>query len=89
MSQRWEASASASFVRRWGKSPTELGLTDNNPSCPDLWELDNGDLAVIGRDLTDAYADRLPVGVSVGRDERLVIVPRSLLIMAKVDIPDA
>jgi hypothetical protein len=54
-----------------------------------LWELDNGDLAVIGRDLTEAYADGLPEGVSVGPDERLVIVPRSLLITAKADIPDA
>lgn len=89
MSLRWEADPGASLVRRWGKSPVELGVSDNRPSCPDLWELDNGDLAVIGRDLTDVYADRLPEGVSVGGDERLVIVPRSLLISAKADIPDA
>lgn len=89
MSCRWEADSSASFVRRWGKSAAELGITDNRPSCPDLWELDNGDVAVIGRDLTHVYADRLPAGVSVGDDERLVIVPRSLLITAKADIPDA
>lgn len=88
MSRRWEADASASFVRRWGKSPTSLGITDNNLSCPDLWELDNGDLAVIGRDLTESYVGRLPAGVTVGEDERLVIVPRGLLIKAKVDIPD-
>lgn len=89
MPYRWEADASASFARRLGKSPTELGITDNNPSCPDLWELDNGDVAVIGRDLTQAYENRLPAGVSVGQDERLVILPRTLLIMAKTDIPDA
>jgi hypothetical protein len=85
---RWEANADASFARRWGKSPAELEITDNTPTCPDLWELDNGDLAVIGRDLTDAYRNRLPAGVTIGQDERLVIIPRKMLIMAKADIPD-
>ncbi|OXM43958.1 hypothetical protein [Amycolatopsis alba] len=88
MSGRWEADASASFAQRWGKSALELGMTDDTPACPDIWELDNGDVAVIGRDLTEAYRDRLPAGVSVGRDERLIIVPRTMMITAKVDIPD-
>ncbi|HET6503309.1 MAG TPA: hypothetical protein VFG87_21375 [Amycolatopsis sp.] len=86
---RWKADVSASFVRRWGKSPAELGITDKTPTCPDLWELDNGDLAVIGMDLTEAYRDRLPARMSVGQDERLVVIPRKVLIMAKADIPDA
>ncbi|WP_232376577.1 hypothetical protein [Amycolatopsis aidingensis] len=64
-------------------------MTDDNPSCPDLWELDNGDIAVIGRDLTASYTGRLPVGVSIGADERLVVIPRGMLVAAKKDIPDA
>ncbi|MFB9908422.1 hypothetical protein [Allokutzneria oryzae] len=62
-------------------------MTDDNPTCPDLWELDNGDIAVIGRDLTTEYASRLPEDVSIGEDERLVVLPRRMLIAAKEDIP--
>jgi hypothetical protein len=44
---------------------------------------------VIGRDLTDAYATRLPEGVTVVADERLVVIPRATIVAAKEDIPDA
>ncbi|WP_342769386.1 hypothetical protein [Sphaerisporangium album] len=64
-------------------------MTDNNPSCPDLWELDNGDIAVIGRDLTAEYSRRLPADVSIGHNEALVVLPRKMLIAAKEDIPNA
>jgi hypothetical protein len=71
-----------------GKSAMELGSTSDDPTCPDIWELDNGDIAVIGRDLTGNYTHRLPNGVSVGHDERLVIIPGIMLRVAKADIPD-
>lgn len=87
MTARWEADHSASFKRRLGKSASELNITDNNPSCPDMWELDNGDFAIIGRDVTEAYDGRLPSGVSIGTDERLVVIPRLLVVSAKEDIP--
>ncbi|HEX2133314.1 MAG TPA: hypothetical protein VHH15_17335 [Actinophytocola sp.] len=86
--RRWEADPAAAFSRRLGKSALELGGTDNTPTCPDIWELNNGDVAVIGRDLTATYADRLPHGVSVGHDERLVVIPGNMMRAAKVDIPD-
>jgi hypothetical protein len=89
MPRNWEADPAATFERRLGKSALELGNTSNNPTCPDIWELNNGDVAVIGRDLTENYATRLPEGVSVGSDERLVIIPGIMLRAAKVDIPDA
>jgi hypothetical protein len=85
----WEADPSAGFRRRLGKSALELGDTNATPACPDIWELDNGDIAVIGRDLTDQYADRLPPGVGIVADERLVVIPRNMIIAAKPDIPDA
>jgi hypothetical protein len=86
---RWEADPSASISRRLGKSPVELGNTDKISGCPDILELDNGDIAVIGRDLTESYQSRLPSDVKVAADERLVIIPRNVLIAAKSDIPDA
>jgi hypothetical protein len=89
MPRLWEADPNASFKRRLGKSAIELDRTNNDPSCPDIWELSNGDVAIIGRDLTSGYAARLPDGVSIGSDERLVVIPGVMLRAAKGDIPDA
>ncbi|MGC4806472.1 hypothetical protein [Micromonospora sp. DT233] len=87
--RRWEADISAELTRRWGKSSHELGNTSGDGSCPDIWELSNGDVAMIGQDATEEYLSRLPQGVSIDPGERLVIVPRSTMIAAKADIPDA
>lgn len=65
-----------------------MGTTTDNPGCPDIWELDNGDIAVIGRDLTESLGKKLPEGVSIVSDERLVVIPRSMIIAAKPDIPN-
>lgn len=87
--ERWEADSEAKLVRRWGKSAQELGNTNSAPSCPDIWELSDGNVAMIGRDLTDVYKGSLPEGVSIGDDERLVVLPRNMIVAAKADIPDA
>ncbi|MGW1376238.1 hypothetical protein ACWD6P_18475 [Streptomyces sp. NPDC002446] len=88
MGKKWVADPGASLARRLGKSSHELGQTSGNSSCPDIWELDNGDVAVIGTDLTASYEGRLPDGVSVDPGERLVIIPRATMVAAKADIPD-
>ncbi|MFI7251310.1 hypothetical protein [Micromonospora chalcea] len=56
MATRWDADPTAAFARRLGRSAAELGESGGTTTCPDIWELSNGDVAVIGRDLTDAYA---------------------------------
>lgn len=89
MTGKWEPDPSASFSRRLGKSSHELGQTSGDGTCPDIWELDNGDVIVIGADLTSAYAGRLPDGVSIDPGERLVVIPRATVLAAKADIPDA
>lgn len=89
MAPSWEADTSASFERRLGKSAKELNNSDNEDDCPDIWALSNGDVAIIGRDRTDAYRSRLPEGVVLRSDERLVIIPGNMLCAAKPDIPDA
>ncbi|MEV5771530.1 hypothetical protein AB0L49_09790 [Streptomyces antimycoticus] len=89
MARAWEADPSALFDRRLGKSAEELGNSDGNDECPDIWQLDNGDVAVIGRDLTAVYGPRLPQGVNIASDERLVVIPGNMLSAAKKDIPDA
>ncbi|MGW3563254.1 hypothetical protein ACWDSL_05015 [Streptomyces sp. NPDC000941] len=89
MARPWEADPSTLFVRRLGKSAKELGNTRDDDGCPDIWELGNGDIAIVGRDLTDAYAERLPADVTIASDERLVVIPGNMLRSAKPDIADA
>ncbi|MFE6049356.1 hypothetical protein ACFQ6N_01200 [Kitasatospora sp. NPDC056446] len=89
MARGWEADPSASFVKRLGKSAKELGTSENRDECPDIWQLSNGDIAVIGRDLTEDYGSRLPEGVVLGSGERLVVIPGLMLSVAKADIADA
>ncbi|MFE3824630.1 hypothetical protein [Streptomyces sp. NPDC059092] len=89
MQRAWEADPTALFSRRLGKSAKELGNSDGRDQCPDIWQLDNGDIAVIGRDLTSHYAPRLPDGVALAADERLVVIPGNMLRAAKPDIADA
>ncbi|MES4900911.1 MULTISPECIES: hypothetical protein [unclassified Streptomyces] len=89
MARVWEADLSALFVKRLGKSAEELGNSTGREQCPDIWQLSNGDVAVIGRDLTAHYGSHLPEGVAVGADERIVVIPGNMLSAAKPDIPDA
>jgi hypothetical protein len=89
MSRKWDADPAANFRRRLGKSAYELGDTTGEINCPEIWELDNGDVAVIGTELTASYAGRLPGGVRVDPGECLVVIPRNMIVSAKADIPDA
>ncbi|MFC9652118.1 MULTISPECIES: hypothetical protein [unclassified Streptomyces] len=89
MARAWEADPSALFERRLGKSAAELGHSDGKDDCPDIWQLTNGDVAVIGRDVTSQYVRRLPEGVTLAEDERLVVIPGTMLSAAKPDIADA
>lgn len=76
------------FLKRLGPDPHANGAqTHACKGCPDIWELDNGDFAVIGLDMTDA-AGNLPPSASCGPDERMVRLPRKTLVLAKADIPD-
>jgi hypothetical protein len=84
MTPEWQPDPVASFARRMGPPQCDDLIT-----CPDVWELDNGDVAVIGRDLTVDYVQRLPVGVNMGDGERLVVIPGDLFRAAKAAAPDA
>jgi len=78
------------FLRRLGPDPHAGGVrTIALRGCPDIWELANGDFAVIGIDITDTAQAKLPPTAGCGPDERIVRIPRSLLVGAKQDIPNA
>lgn len=77
------------FLRRLGPNPHANGAqTPSLCGCPDILELENGDFAVIGVDITDAAQRRMFPTAGCGPDERVVVIPRATLLRAKGDIPD-
>jgi hypothetical protein len=78
------------FIRRLGPDPHANGaMTASLQGCPDILELESGDFAVIGVDITGEAAPSLAFGASCGPDERVVRIPRTTLLRAKADIPDS
>ena len=76
-------------LRRLGPDPHANGArTVALNNCPDVFELKSGDFAIIGINITDAAAPKLPPSASCGPDERIVRIPRNLLVNVKSDIPD-
>ena len=76
-------------LRRLGTPPSQRqGACVACDNCPDLFELADGDFAVIGLDVTDSVAGFLPADAGCGAGERIVRIPRSVLVAAKADIPD-
>jgi hypothetical protein len=77
------------FIRRLGPDPHANGQrTPQLEGCPDILELADGDFAVIGGDITEVAKGQLPPTVGCGSDERVVRIPRRILMAAKRDIPD-
>lgn len=75
-------------IRRIGKTPAERGDTTGVSGSPDLLELDDGSFAIIGPDITDELGRQPFVDATCADDERIVKVPRHMLIAAKKDLPD-
>ena len=84
-----DMNATIVFRRRLGPSPRAgeascAGCSD----CPDIWELESGDFAVIGMDITSMAKASLPSSAGCGPNERVVLLPRKLLVNARRDIPE-
>jgi hypothetical protein len=56
-------------------------------SCPDIFELDTGDFAIIGKDVTREISKALNGEGKVADNERVVVIPRVILTSAKNNIP--
>jgi hypothetical protein len=76
------------IIRRLGISPSlrESHCSGCN-NCPDVFELEDGDFAVIGQDETEGLRPLLPSDAGCGAGERIVRVPRAVLIGACRDLP--
>jgi hypothetical protein len=77
------------FKKRIGEDPHANGrMTSGGNGCPDIWELLDGNFAIIGARKTSELKSLLPESASCGDDEEIVVIPRNLLIGAKNDIPN-
>ena len=74
------------FVRRLVPIETAPAC-QSTYGCPDLWEMADGDFAVIGEDIT-SLARHLPAGAGCAQGEAIVRIPRMLLVRAKPAIPN-
>ena len=77
------------IVRRLGIAPADRSVecvACNN--CPDLFELADGDFAIIGFDVTDEVIPHLPSDAGCGAGERIVRIPRAVLVAARESIPE-
>ncbi len=76
------------FKGRLGPDPHLNGrATVALKGCPDILAMDDGNFAVIGIDITEKAIGKLPPTVGCGPDERVVMIPRRTLVLAKGDIP--
>lgn len=74
--------------RRIGAPPSARG-SQTGQTCPDIFELSDGNFAIIGTEATAELDSELPADAGRADYERIVIVSRDVLIRAKADIPDA
>jgi hypothetical protein len=78
------------ILRRIGPDPHANGRKSSSASgCPDILELENGDFAIIGIDITEQAIGILPSSAGCGPDERIVRLPRGVLTGARPEIPRA
>lgn len=77
------------ILRRLGPDPHAGGAKSAGCSgCPDIFELEDGDFAIIGINITRRAKPKLPPSAGCGPDESIVRVPRKTLILARPDIPE-
>jgi hypothetical protein len=74
------------FIKRLGEKGV---LCANGHACPQLLEMADGDFAGVGQDITDEAISAMPPGPGVGLKERVIRIPRQVLIAARAEIPAA
>ena len=79
----------ASIVRRVGTPPRDRkGMKcGSTVDCPDVFLLDSGDYVIIGRDVSSSIS--LPEDAGCSANERVVEVPREVMLAAFRDILDS
>ncbi len=75
------------FIRRLGHKNEQLCSTGLN--CPQILELADGDFAAVGADISEEVIPAIPPGLGIGQNERVVRIPRHVLVAVRADIPAA
>jgi hypothetical protein len=75
------------FIRRLGQNGQQQCSTGF--SCPQILEMLDGDFAVVGADMTQEAIPALPPGPGVGPNERVIRLPRQVMVAARAEIPAA
>lgn len=70
------------LVRRISDAPQSRG----GSRCPDIWETDEGDLVIIGVDITADLEGNLPGTADISPGERAVVIPRSVFLSARDNV---
>ncbi|MFG1610757.1 hypothetical protein [Actinoplanes sp. NPDC049265] len=73
------------IYRRVGLPPAQRGSATNT-TCPDIFELVDGDFAVVGTDRTEELRRQLPSDAGVAPYERIVVITRLTLLAAVKDL---
>lgn len=76
------------FKRSLGIDSTSIRCVGGK-NCPQILELNDGNFAIVGTDITHTATRCLPEDAGCGPTERVVQIPRALLIRARNDIPSA
>lgn len=69
-----------------GLPPSARGSA-TNCTCPDIFELTDGNFAVIGTNRTDELRGQLPADAGVAPYESIVVITRDTLLAAVQDLP--
>src|SRR5262245_46966053 len=84
-------STAAMFLRSLlHSSPNAAALPcSGGHGCPDILEMESGDFAVIGTDITATARPHLPQGSRCGTEERIIRLPRAILAATKTQLLSA
>lgn len=75
------------FIKRLGGNG--VNLCEGGYHCPQLLEMADGDFAAVGPDMTNEAIPAMPPGPGVGPNERVIRIPRKVMIGARAEIPAA
>jgi hypothetical protein len=72
-------------TRLYDEELSSIGPSNSSgmKGCPDIWEMENGDFAVIGIRSTSTLMPHLPKEAGCGPDEEIVILPRAVFLSSK------
>jgi hypothetical protein len=74
------------FIKRLGGSGAACS---SGHACPQILEMADGDFAGVGQDITDEAISAMLPGPGVGPKERVIRIPRRVLVAARAEIPAA